>query len=70
MVMDIAQKVSEWLAAHNKDMARKINRFSSFYEEMEARNKAEIEAKELQMKIRQEQDDRIENEKRAAILEV
>ena len=48
--MDIAQKVSEWLAAHNKDMARKINRFSSFYEEMEARNKAEIEEKELSFK--------------------
>ena len=36
----------------------------------EARNKAETKEKELKMKKRQEIDERIENEKRAAILEV
>ena len=36
----------------------------------EARNKAETKEKELEMKKRQEIDERIENEKRAAILEV
>ena len=36
----------------------------------EARNKAETKEKELELKKRQEIDERIENEKRAAILEV
>ena len=36
----------------------------------EARNKAETKEKELEMKKRKEIDERIENEKRAAILEV
>ena len=34
MVMEIAQKVSAWLAAQNKAMLGKKNPFSSFYEEM------------------------------------
>ena len=34
MVMEIAQNVSSWLAAHNKDLLGKKNPFSSFYEEM------------------------------------
>ena len=42
----------------------------SFWLSQEARNKAEIKEKELEMKKRQEIDDRIESEKRAAILEV
>ena len=36
----------------------------------EARNKAETKEKELELKKRKEIDERIENEKRAAILEV
>ena len=34
MVMEIAQNVSSWLAAHNKSLLGKKNPFSSFYEEM------------------------------------
>ena len=34
MVMEIAQNVSAWLAAHNKALLGKKNQFSSFYEEM------------------------------------
>ena len=34
MVMEIAQNVSAWLAAHNKALLEKKNPFCSFYEEM------------------------------------
>ena len=60
--------ISEWILEVIDIITQKYS--LSFWLSQEARNKAEIKEKELEMKKRQEIDDRIENEKRAAILEV
>ncbi len=45
MITELAQFASEWLVKHNKPA------FESFYEEMEARKKSEVEAKEKRLAL-------------------